>query len=291
MCIETSRKSQRLSLLLPGENTIGNLEHLQEKMAIAEWLKLCKKVDVSHVPPALTPTILQPSDEGREILEGFNVYKVTKANLDATQELLREIFPDETAHFDVTFAALDKPLLCNDEHKVIARMEQWLIVEKVSGKAAATVGFYYKEEDVEDALWGSWYGVSPQYQRRGLGLAMILFGSRRALSCNKKYFRLYTEDMEEEVAANRIYELLGIKVYEEEALKSGTKRLWRQVQIGGSPFRHLLMVTFVEMSILMFWLRGCTLKSKNSYFRGLANIPLLLISYLSRIVSGKDNHA
>ena len=165
---------------------------------------------------------------------------VDQHNLHKAQDLLKEIFPDESAHFEISFSALKKAYHEHETMQFILQSEFWLVVNTTNGvnrEAAGICGLSYFLEDYSDTIWGDWYGGSPLYSGRGLGASIALFCLEKAMALEKKYICIMTEDMPLKKNANKFYDLVGIKVVKKEDLQHNgihtATRLWRQKKIGG----------------------------------------------------------
>lgn len=116
-----------------------------------------------------------------EVVPGFTIHRVTLANLSQVQDILKVIFPDEMAHFQVAFAAVAKPFYDPETQEAVLRTEQYVLIEKVSGEFAATWGAYYKDDDKDVAIWADYMGVHPAFRKRGLGQKMVKYALKRWL--------------------------------------------------------------------------------------------------------------
>lgn len=245
--------------IFPNVSSVQGINHLVDKMPINDWLRECEKLDYSHIPKSMTPTLRSDSDWNRKILRGFKIVPVDMSNVDKAQELLRTIFPNETAHFEITFVALKKPYYEHETMKIILRSESWLVVtDNDSEEAVAILGLSYFLDDYKEAIWGDWYGVSPSYRKIGLGAATSLFCLEKGILSNKKFLRLMTEDLEEANNANKFYDYMGIEIVHEEKLSSCT-RIWRQKKINGDWSTVLF---FYIVRSLQLFIRLTTNKTK-----------------------------
>eukprot|EP00594_Rhizosolenia_setigera_P007015 CAMPEP_0178953792 /NCGR_PEP_ID=MMETSP0789-20121207/8618_1 /TAXON_ID=3005 /ORGANISM="Rhizosolenia setigera, Strain CCMP 1694" /LENGTH=239 /DNA_ID=CAMNT_0020635095 /DNA_START=175 /DNA_END=894 /DNA_ORIENTATION=+ len=230
---KTANKINMLDLM-PSKQTLGDIHKFQKRWSVEEWLRRSGKIMTCNDMPRY---IIPSSDEGREIIPGFTIHRVTLANLSKVQNVLKVIFPDEMAHFQVAFAAVAKPFYDTETHEAVLRAEQYVLIEKVSGDLAATWGAYYKEDDKDVAIWADYMGVHPAFQKRGLGQKMVKYALKMtlqaAIESKRRFIRLYTEDVEFEFAARKIYNAVGFKVYKTKQLENlaNHNRIWMQLDL------------------------------------------------------------
>ena len=139
--------------IFPHVSSVQDMNYIVDKIPISDWLRECEKLDYSHIPESMIPTLWSDSDWNRKILPGFKIVPVDINNVDKAQELLKTIFPNESAHFEITFAALKKPYYEHETMKIILRSESWLVVtDNDSEEAAAICGISYCLDDYKEAI-------------------------------------------------------------------------------------------------------------------------------------------
>lgn len=89
----------------------------------------------------------------------------------------------------------------------------WLAVND-AGAVLGTVGLYRYRKDSDEAVWLSWYCVSPEARGQGVGACLLDFVIDKAKESGARYLRLYTGDDEIMAKAQGVYESRGLRVYE-----------------------------------------------------------------------------
>ena len=71
---------------------------------------------------------------------------------------------------------------------------------RVNRIPVGVIGLYTEEEIDDESIWLGWFGILPEFRSRGIGRKSILDMIERAKKSGRKYFRLYTDDMEDCIA-------------------------------------------------------------------------------------------
>lgn len=90
-------------------------------------------------------------------------------------------------------------------------LKYWVAIEPKSKKVVGSTGLYLNKKDEKDAYWLGWFGVDPNFRRRGVGRKLLEFSIARARKDGKKYLRLYTSRLPSEANAQILYEKMGFK--------------------------------------------------------------------------------
>ena len=73
----------------------------------------------------------------------------------------------------------------------------WVSIDK-KGNIIGITGIYFRECDDKDVLWVSWFCVDQKYRGRGIGKTLLNHVISYAKINNKKRFKIYTSNIEEE---------------------------------------------------------------------------------------------
>ncbi len=82
------------------------------------------------------------------------------------------------------------------------------------GAVIGTTGLYRYRKDAHEAVWLSWFCVAPESRHSGVGGCLLDFTIEQARVTGAAFLRLYTSDIPNEAAAQRLYESRGLMVYE-----------------------------------------------------------------------------
>jgi len=91
--------------------------------------------------------------------------------------------------------------------------DQWVALDD-DGRVLGTTGLYRYRKDAHEAVWLSWFCVAPESRRAGVGGQMLDFTIERARATGATFLRLYTSDVSNEAAAQRLYESRGLNIYQ-----------------------------------------------------------------------------
>ncbi len=88
----------------------------------------------------------------------------------------------------------------------------WFTTDK-KGKAIGMTGLYrdQKNKDDNENVWLGWFGVHPEFRKRGIGSSLLEFTINEAKAQGFKTMKIYTSTDENETAAHKLYESFGFK--------------------------------------------------------------------------------
>jgi GNAT superfamily N-acetyltransferase len=133
-------------------------------------------------------------------------------NLEEGIKLLYEIFPDDAQKAELAYRASIDPK--SSYWKTRRILDYYLVMDKEVEKIVAITGFYQLDSHSEEEIWLGWYGVSVEFRGRGIGRNVLEWTINKAKGLGFKKFRLWTTDSPEEAIAQKLYESLGIKIYD-----------------------------------------------------------------------------
>jgi ribosomal protein S18 acetylase RimI-like enzyme len=86
-----------------------------------------------------------------------------------------------------------------------------------NGKVIGMTGLYLDQKNRNDKsnIWLGWFGVHPDYRRRGIGSSLLQFSINEAKSSGFKTMKIYTSTDENELAAHKLYNDHGFKKIEQ----------------------------------------------------------------------------
>ena len=112
-------------------------------------------------------------------------------------------------------ASLNPDRLKNHWEKFqLAKLEYFVAIDDASGDLAGVVGLYEKTIDPGN-VWLAWFFVDPNQRGKGFGEKLLRLTIDKARSYNYKALRLYTSTAPEELAAQNLYEKVGLKIIDE----------------------------------------------------------------------------
>ena len=91
---------------------------------------------------------------------------------------------------------------------------------------------YYFDPNEPDAVWAGWtavdrnLGILSAKAANGL-IAKVVYEAKKT---GRKYLRLYTTELPEEIMANKIFDKLGFKLYKKGIDWDGIELLYKQAQ-------------------------------------------------------------
>lgn len=91
----------------------------------------------------------------------------------------------------------------------------WVAVDK-QNRVLGTTGLYEISDDAVEAGWVGWLGVGNAYRGHGVGRALVNHTIDVARAEGKDFLRLYTSNHSAEVAAQSLYDSVGLKIYRTE---------------------------------------------------------------------------
>jgi GNAT superfamily N-acetyltransferase len=111
-------------------------------------------------------------------------------------------------------------------------LDYWVVIDNETEKIVATTGFYQLTEHSVDEIWMGWYGVDPEERGNGLGRKVLEWTVAEARRRGYECFRLWTTDDAGEVAANKLYDSVGLNIYKKEFIeKEGYTKFYRELKL------------------------------------------------------------
>ncbi len=100
------------------------------------------------------------------------------------------------------------------EHKNYGQ-NYWFATDE-NGKAVGMTGLYLdqKNKDYNETIWLGWFGVHPDYRRKGIGSSLLDFTINEAKKRGFETMKIYTSTDENEGAAHKLYENHGFEKIE-----------------------------------------------------------------------------
>ena len=88
----------------------------------------------------------------------------------------------------------------------------WVALDDAD-RVVGTAGLYRNRKDAGEALWLSWFTVSPDVRGQGLGGRLLDLAIVQARASGARYLRLYTGSDPIMAKAQDVYESRGLHVY------------------------------------------------------------------------------
>ena len=147
----------------------------------------------------------------------MQILPLTDELIPHAKRLVSRVFPHQSPSERLSFWAYAHKRsfvvrLCFKLFGIKDLMGFWGAVKDGTDEIIATTGLYSYERDAEEAVWLAWFCVAPEERGSGLGSKMLDFSIERARDTGKQYLRLYTSDVPNEAAAQRLYEKKGFKI-------------------------------------------------------------------------------
>ncbi|HBY20179.1 MAG: hypothetical protein A2Y24_02025 [Clostridiales bacterium GWE2_32_10] len=120
--------------------------------------------------------------------------KLTKENLDLATEVQNKIFPDENGKKNFIDSI--------GEHIYRKELIFWIVFKEKN--PIGIIGLYAYHEYPEDG-WMGWYGVLPEQTGKGYGSEVFDFFENYAKENRYKNIRLYTDELDNEIATKLYY--------------------------------------------------------------------------------------
>ncbi|MCA9370385.1 MAG: GNAT family N-acetyltransferase [Candidatus Peregrinibacteria bacterium] len=93
----------------------------------------------------------------------------------------------------------------------VSNIDYWVAIHSASG-TVGFIGLYENNTDSHEAVWIGWFGVHPDFRRKGIGSQLLDCVIERAKERNKKYLRVYTSTYFAEEQALHMYKKRGIQI-------------------------------------------------------------------------------
>lgn len=135
-------------------------------------------------------------------------------NFDEAFKLATSVFPNQEKEIEIPYrGSLDPSSSYWNERRLV----QYYIVKDVgTNKIVAVTGLYNRNDYPEDEAWLGWFCVDPSARGRGLGRKVLSWTMNKAKEMGYKRFKLYTSTDPNEVAAQNLYESVGLKIFKRE---------------------------------------------------------------------------
>lgn len=89
--------------------------------------------------------------------------------------------------------------------------DRWYwVISDTNSKVAGVTGLYLDHKR-SDTVWLGWFGVHPDYRRRGIGSSLLEFSITEAKRRGFMIMKIYTSTDENERGAHKLYESFGFK--------------------------------------------------------------------------------
>jgi GNAT superfamily N-acetyltransferase len=147
----------------------------------------------------------------------FYIQELDRSLLRAARKLVWRVFPWQSPVERLSFLAI-----ANRDSPLMRRAMAWAGISDILGfwgaidsntkEVLGTTGLYQYNRDAEEAVWLAWFCVAPEARRSGIGSRLLDFSIEEARRSERRYLRLYTSDSRNEAAAQRLYEIRGLKV-------------------------------------------------------------------------------
>lgn len=164
----------------------------------------------------------------------IQIIKAKGGLLDQAEQLVREVFPWMSISERMSFRLYKKPH--TRLTKLLLRMggisslsSMWVAVNE-NNEVCGTTGLYENTKDNDEAVWLSWFCVSPKLRGQGIGKQLLEFSISMAKNSGKKFLRLYTSDDANEIEAQGLYEKYGLKIVKEKQHTSH-KTIYRELKL------------------------------------------------------------
>jgi ribosomal protein S18 acetylase RimI-like enzyme len=144
------------------------------------------------------------------------------------------VFPDEIGTdaepYKMFTASLDP-----DSYRVmwldpvkVQELNYWLLTKDDDVQAFS--GLYHRVGEHPDKLWLGWFGVIPNLRGQGYGKALLRWTISRAKVQGGRSLSLYTSDVDNEIAAQSLYDKFGFETYKTEP-KDGYTLIYKRLKL------------------------------------------------------------
>jgi GNAT superfamily N-acetyltransferase len=168
----------------------------------------------------------------------FHIVPLSAQTLGPSVALLRQVFPRQglmhNARMALGLSLQPDAWWARAAFRLVGvrRPRYWVAVERETGRVVGVTGCYECREDWQEALWGGWTCVAPEYRGRHVGRALFNFIFSMAQAEGKQYIRAYTSDAPAERVAQAIYDSYGGGVVRSESsVFSKERRLYRELRL------------------------------------------------------------
>lgn len=156
--------------------------------------------------------------------------EVTEDNLKEVLAVVSKIFPEDKDDFVKHYNQYVKKDISDWKD---VRYWKYFYVRNDKGEVVAITGLYNEsDKHSEDEVWLGWYGVAPEYRGRGIGTEVLMWTVQKAKELEYKKFRLWTTTDNGEKEAQKLYEKVGLKIYDRKKHESGEYEiLYRELDL------------------------------------------------------------
>jgi divalent metal cation (Fe/Co/Zn/Cd) transporter len=191
--------------------------------------------DIPDSEVQIIPRIFKEFSEtniAKKSLKKIQIQPITEQNITDSMELVTKFLP--TDNYELIHKVLKESCMLGTnkdelEEENITHPRYWVAL---SGDKVIGFSGYYFDPNETDAVWAGWAAVE-----RSLGMlsakaangliAKVVYEARKT---GRKYIRLFTCDLPEEIMANKIYDKLGFTVYKRGIDWDGIEILYKQAQ-------------------------------------------------------------
>lgn len=158
-------------------------------------------------------------------------------NLEEAISLVRDVFPDDFNTADSPEEAYRASLDREGHKEFINRyhlgvLQYFIVKDAGTNKTIGVTGWYVETTDSPGIIWLGWYCVESGSRRKGFGKEILEWTIDQARNMGYKTMRLYTSTHPNEVAAQSLYEKVGLKLYDKkEAEDDGYVVLFREKEL------------------------------------------------------------
>lgn len=134
------------------------------------------------------------------------IVPLSHKSLDGVVSLIYDIFPYKYDRMNATVSfkkSLEKP----------DSIKNYWILKTHENRVIGVIGLYRDQRD-ETVLWIGWFGVHPEYRRKGIGSRLLRHAIKKANIQGAKTLKVYSSFDKNELASHSFYENHGfIKTY------------------------------------------------------------------------------
>ncbi len=142
----------------------------------------------------------------------MKIKPLTEEYLEEALESLAVVFPEDISEIRKAFTASLDRSKWNSFFKIQLPTTLEYVVGIVDGKVVGTHGLYSTESDENEALWGGWFHVHPDYRGKGYGSQLIDYTIKETKRRGFRFRRLWTTDCPSEARAHEMYERRSFKI-------------------------------------------------------------------------------
>jgi len=231
--IKTRRAGRRsfieIRLGFHTDRTVG------EVMDTIEWLKAGLEQDIPGSEVSIVMAHAEKLFDGHAAKTQIRIVPLSPATLGQALALITDTFrltPDEAPKLELEESVEPGRYTAALAKKGMSDPRYWVAL--YHGHVAGVTGIYFNPLDRDEAVWGGWTAYDPKL-RSSVSRAKLLLLQKmiiEARGTGRNLLRLYTSTDPQEMAANRLYDRVGLKVYRTEPMEQGDGMvLYRQADI------------------------------------------------------------